>query len=435
MLVALYSGIPSAEALCELRIEDYIPEPPALRWSAGQDYTGRHDIDPLKGRTAEIMANWIVLRGARSGGLFLPVDHRGWLKEGMDNRIGQHTARAVVEKRYRQSGLPLPITERELSIILSRETRGSGKPATQHTHHIPSNKRKEPLAEIPRDITSSSGFGETLVSGGEAPPGTHPALRWLVRIPRKRKEQTQVVLENVARFASCGETGADRLAWHRLRFWHTAAIRAALMEMDLGSYTTVSLEALRRVLDECLSFGQIEPEEHMLAKKHAVRNQRALDRDLTGLIDSLPKRPLSDWEIVSLLEACEQGRSDTSTGRTRRDATLISLLYVGSMPPDQIAALQVEDRDLAMKYLTQDNVQRDEDIVELAAKLLNDYLDHRGQWKGAMFGQSSIGNGYYQPQHWHTNRAKIMKVVRFRAGQAHKGSFSPRDPATIFDDI
>lgn len=88
-----------------------------------------------------------------------------------------------------------------------------------------------------------------------------------------------------------------------------------------------------------------------------------------------------------------------------------------------------------MRYLTKDNTQRDEELIELSVSLLTGYLRHRGTWKGAMFGQSSIGNGYYQPRHWHTNRAKIMKAVRFRSGQANKGSFSPRDPANIFDNI
>lgn len=111
------------------------------------------------------------------------------------------------------------------------------------------NERK-PVAQVPRDISTNSGFGELLVLGREAAPGTHLALRWISRLPTKRKEEeVQMALDNIARFASHGSTGADRLAWHQLRFWHTAAIRAALLEMDHASYSAKALRALRRVLE------------------------------------------------------------------------------------------------------------------------------------------------------------------------------------------
>ncbi len=86
------------------------------------------------------------------------------------------------------------------------------------------------------------------------PRDLHPVLVYLAS------------LENIAQFISGGEADALTLAWHKLRYQHTAFIRATLAQAYKPTTANKMLSALRGVLKECFRLGYMSAEDYQRAR-------------------------------------------------------------------------------------------------------------------------------------------------------------------------
>lgn len=142
----------------------------------------------------------------------------------------------------------------------------------------------------------------------------------------------QASLENIAAFVSGGEATASTLAWHELRYQHTALIRATLAETYASATDNKMLSALRGVLKECFRLGYTGAEEY----------QRA--RDLPPVRGSaLPKgRALSHGKLRRLFGVCAEYVKRTGGAR---DAAMLSVLYGCGLRRSEAVDLNLADFD------------------------------------------------------------------------------------------
>ena len=139
-------------------------------------------------------------------------------------------------------------------------------------------------------------------------------------------------LENIARFVSGGEADAMTLAWHELRYQHTALIRATLAEAYKPATANKMISALRGVLKECFRLGYTTAEDY----------QRARDLPTVKGHSLPPGRSLSQGELRRLLEVCAES---SKRNRGARDAAVVALLYGCGLRRSAAVALYLADYD------------------------------------------------------------------------------------------
>ena len=120
-----------------------------------------------------------------------------------------------------------------------------------------------------------------------------------------------------SRLLSDARCDAWSLAWDKLRYRHTTAVRALLADGRYARSTANRhLAALRGVLKECWRLGYVSAEDFQRASDlEPVRGSR------------LPRgRALQPGEIRSLFAACEDG-DRKKPAMAARDAAILALLY------------------------------------------------------------------------------------------------------------
>jgi len=135
-------------------------------------------------------------------------------------------------------------------------------------------------------------------------------------------------LDTIAGLLSGGQADAEGLPWHQLRYRHTTAVRAALVEKYAPATANKHLAALRGVLKEAWRLGQMASDDF----------HRAVD--LPGVKGStLPKgRALSSGEIRALFEACADGKPGGA-----RDAAMVATLYGAGLRRSESVSLDLAD--------------------------------------------------------------------------------------------
>lgn len=139
-------------------------------------------------------------------------------------------------------------------------------------------------------------------------------------------------LESIAGFISNGQARALTLAWHELRYQHTALIRSTLAGAYKPATANKMLSALRGILKECFRLGYMSAEDY----------QRA--RDLPTIKGSSlpPGRSLSQGELRRLFEVCSES---SKKNRGARDAAIVAVLYGSGLRRGEAATLDLSDYD------------------------------------------------------------------------------------------
>ncbi|WP_348535499.1 hypothetical protein [Komarekiella delphini-convector] len=122
----------------------------------------------------------------------------------------------------------------------------------------------------------------------------------------------QLALDAIARLLTNNSCDALTLNWAALRYKHTAAVRATLIEKHSPAYVNKMLCALRRVLKEALRLELMD----------AVDFARAVDIPNVKVTKQLRGRALKEKEIADLMQAC----FDDPTPTGYRDAALVAIL-------------------------------------------------------------------------------------------------------------
>src|SRR5438445_11074544 len=145
----------------------------------------------------------------------------------------------------------------------------------------------------------------------------HPVAVYLARLALSSRRTMHAALNSIAGLLSEDRYDAWSLAWEKLRYRHTTAVRALLADGRYAPSTANRhLAALRGVLKECWRLGYVSAEGFQRAAAlEPVRGSR------------LPRgRALQPGELRSLFAACEDD-DRKKPAMAARDAAILALLY------------------------------------------------------------------------------------------------------------
>lgn len=253
-------------------------------------------------------------------------------------------------------------------------------------------------------------------------PDRHPALVYLASLrPGEARRTMRTALENIARLVSNGKADAIGLAWHELRYQHTALIRSTLAEAYAPATTNKMLSALRGVLKECFRLGYTTAEDY----------QRA--RDLPSARgSSLPKgRALSHGELRRLFEVCTE---DRHPARGARDAALLAVLYGCGLRRSEVVGLNLADYDRKTKELRVRGKGGKERLVYAeggAADALEAWIEQRTlrDRSGPLFFPINKAGRILERR---LSDQSVLYILKKRAAQIAAKSFSPHDLRRTF---
>ena len=218
-------------------------------------------------------------------------------------------------------------------------------------------------------------------------------------------------------------TGAGQ-PWHLLRYQHTAAIRATMINQGWSAaHINKHLVALRRVLKEAWRLGNMTADEY----------QQATDlQAVTG--HRLPAGSHMPKEVLAaVLADCDNDDSITGT----RDAAVIAALYSTGCRRTELARLTIADYDpgdRSLRVLGKGQKERRVYLTSQTISRLHRWLSRRGRQPGALFcplskaGRPRIRNGV--PAHM-TGQA-IADILARRSRNADVGHYTPHDMRRTF---
>jgi len=216
----------------------------------------------------------------------------------------------------------------------------------------------------------------TLVIPPDALPlEQNPAAVYLASLGNGSRRAMRGALDNIARILTAGNADALTCNWAALRFQHTAAIRAQLIERYAPATARRHLSALRGTLKAAWRLGQIDSENY----------RRAVDLEsVKG--ETLPAgRMLTSEEIAALMAACANDPSPAGA----RDSAMIALLVVAGPRRAEIVGLDVADYDADTGAVTirhgKSSKERVVYVDNGAKDALDDWLGVRGPMDGPLF--------------------------------------------------
>ena len=208
--------------------------------------------------------------------------------------------------------------------------------------------------------------------------GPDPASAYLARLAPGSRRAMRGALRTIAGLLVPGlEEAPDPASfpWEKVRAEHAKAVRSKLAERYRFSTANKMLSALRGVLREAWELGLMETDAyHRAAAVRAVKGERA---------EQAAGRALSRHELRALLAACleptapREGEPPALAEKGRRDAALIALGYGCGLRRSELAALRVEEVDLARRQLRLKGKGNKERVVPVppgALEALADYL-------------------------------------------------------------
>lgn len=227
-------------------------------------------------------------------------------------------------------------------------------------------------------------------------------------------------LEIMAALISRGEADALSLAWHGLRYQHTAYIRSELAGHYAPATVNKMLSALRGVLKECFRLGYISAEDY----------ERA--RDLSPVRGSSvsPGRSLSREELTMLFEFC---RKNAKGAQGARDAALVAVLYGCGLRRGEVVGLEISDYDAQSGELkVRGGKGRKDRIVYVtggSASAIAAWLDFRGFGDGPLFNPINKGG---RIEHRKMSAQAVYNILRRLSRQIQSRSFAPHDMRRTF---
>jgi integrase len=262
--------------------------------------------------------------------------------------------------------------------------------------------------------------GAGLVLARKPPRDQHPVLVYLVSLSEGSRRTMRGSLENIAEFLSQGEADALTLAWHGLRYQHTALVRAQLAGAYKPATANKMLSALRGVLKECFRLGYMTAEDY----------QRA--RDLPPVKGSSlpPGRSLSQGELRRLFEVCAES---SKRNRGARDAAVVAVLYGCGLRRGEAAALDLSDYDRESGELKVRGAKGRKDRLVYAeggaAEAIGAWIRLRGEEEGPLFYPVNKGD---RIQRRRMSDQAVYDLLKRLGREIRTRGFSPHDMRRTF---
>jgi site-specific recombinase XerD len=254
----------------------------------------------------------------------------------------------------------------------------------------------------------------SLVLTAPLPLTEHPAAVYVSSLAPGSRQTMRQALNAIASLLTNGEGDAMTLDWSKLRYKHTAALRAALMEKYAPATANKMLCALRRVLKEALRLELMEP----------VDYARAVDIKSIKVTKGLRGRALSEKEITALMEVCISDRTPAGF----RDAAMLVILRGSGLRRREVVNLDLKDftpsTGAMLVRLGKGKKDRTVYLPESVIGVVEQWIAIRGKTPGSLLCQvNKAGRVVLQrltPQ-------AVLYLLQKRAKEAGVASFSPHD--------
>jgi site-specific recombinase XerD len=254
-----------------------------------------------------------------------------------------------------------------------------------------------------------------------SPAARNPAIVYLAGLSAGSRRTMRQALDVIAAILTAEQYDHRSLPWGSLRFQHTQAVRAVLMDRYSPATANKMLSALRQVLHVAWSLEYMSAEEY----------QRAID--LKTVVGERPEaaagRALSYGEWMGLLSVCIADQSSAGA----RDAALIALLKVTGLRRAEVAGLALSNFDEATHTLLVTGKRNKVRTIPLedrgALDALADWLYFRGSQPGPLFLRIRKGG---QVLRTGLTDQGIYHILRKRGVQAGAAAFTPHDLRRTF---
>ena len=259
------------------------------------------------------------------------------------------------------------------------------------------------------------------IAPASLPLDEQPAAVYLASLGTGSRRTMTQALNTIAAMISNGTQDARTFEWERLRFQHTAAIRAQLAERYSYSTANKMLSAMRGTLRGAMDLGQMTAEDY----------QRAVNvKSIKG--ETVPTgRAITSGELTALLDGCANDPKPAGA----RDGAIIAVLYSCGLRRAELVGLDLADYDQDAGTLTvkagKGGKQRSVPVVNGAAEALGDWLTTRDSDDDALFvslkGPRKGGR---------LSTQAIYNMLKKRTGQAGVKDVSPHDfRRTVVGDL
>ncbi|OQA43740.1 MAG: Tyrosine recombinase XerC [Chloroflexi bacterium ADurb.Bin325] len=256
------------------------------------------------------------------------------------------------------------------------------------------------------------------------PSDRNPALVYLAGLAPGARRTMRQALDSLAAQLTGGACDAETCPWAALRFQHTAALRATLIDRYAPATANKMLSALRGTLRAAQRLGQMTADDCQGAA--SVQNIRGGAEDPRG-------RALPRGELAALLGAC----TEDTTPAGLRDAAVIALLYACGPRRAELVGLDLADLQTDGDGATwlvirhgKGNKARRVPVANGALMALQDWLAVRGDTPGPLFVPVNKGGRLILGQRM-TPQA-IMGLLTKRGTEANIPDFSPHDLRRTF---
>lgn len=252
------------------------------------------------------------------------------------------------------------------------------------------------------------------------PPLTqHPVAVYLSYLRPKSKRTMRQCLDKIAQILTQGHCDALTLDWSQLRYHHTAAVRAALVELFAPSTVNQMLCALRRVLKEAKKLKLMSPTDYT----------EAIDIESVSVNKELRGRALADREVAALFGVVKDDLSPLGA----RDAALLAILLGSGLRRSEVVALDLSDFDSGTGALKVRSGKRGKDrtvyLPTRGRQIVSNWLAIRGLEAGPLLYPISKGRRVMKRRL--TDQA-VLYVLQTRSRTAGVAPFSPHDCRRTF---
>jgi site-specific recombinase XerD len=246
-----------------------------------------------------------------------------------------------------------------------------------------------------------------------------PAAVYLAQLKQSSRRPQKQALDLVASLLSSGSADCLTLNWGAVRYQHTAAVRARLLDEYAPATANRILSALRGVLEQAWLLGQMSAEDYHRAARLAP---------ITG--ETLPAgRELLAEEIASLILNCLEDCSPIGI----RDAAIISILFGAGLRREEITTLNLADyhpEEALLVIRGKRSKERAGYLGNGALAALANWLDIRGKDAGPLF--VSVKRGGILQHGRKLSPQSIYYLLKMRAKKAGVKPFSPHDLRRTF---
>lgn len=183
-------------------------------------------------------------------------------------------------------------------------------------------KNKGGLVHVPRSA------GE-LAPAGPIPPAAQPVAIYLASLAPSSRPAMLSGLNVIAGLVKSG-SNAYTLEWYKLRFAHTQALRAKLMDLYGPRSVNRMVSSLRGVLKAAWNLGQMSTDDYHRAIQ--VKHES---------VHGLP--PAGRWVPTDEVQKLLRAAAAQPEPRCYRDQALIVVMYAGGLRRQEAAALSLAD--------------------------------------------------------------------------------------------